>query len=222
MIRENLPSARPHLSLAVLAAWGLTVFLCGTASAAIVTHTPTSGPNPAPFSPAFGSVLPGDTAGIRYINFGVDYSNSVAVGVFNDPPPAFGGINTSGQIDLLAPVNGRIVVLGSTAQGLTSSVTVTAGSSSPNTLLLEVFNLNNALLGSQVNTLGGISTFGVTRGQADIASFRVSTPGSDTFGVDQVSIETPVGVPEPTACALMISLGWMGLGCYRSSRRSRR
>jgi hypothetical protein len=192
--------------------FAIAVISCQTSWALPVSHTPASGSNPAPFTPPFGAFTPGNEAGNRYIDFGVDYTNAAAVAVFNDPPPAFGGVNGSGIVDLLAPVNGRIVLLGTTTQGVTSSLTVTAGSAdSGGTLLLEVFDVNNALLDSEPNPVGGFSAFGITRSSPDIAYFRVSTTSGDTFGVDEVTIESPVAIPEPATVLLAACFGLFAL-----------
>jgi hypothetical protein len=180
--------------------------ICGTAWAVPVTHTPLSGPDPAPFTTPFGTVTPGNEAGTRYKDFGVVYDDATAVATFFDPPPAFGGINGGGIVDLLTPVTGRIVLLGTTTQGLTSSVLVTAGNAGAGDLLLEVFNINYFLLNSAQNVVGGFSSFGISRSMSDIAYFRVSTPTGDTFGVDEITIETPIGVPEPATTLMALGL----------------
>ena len=115
-------------------------------------------------------------------------------------------------------------MLGTTTQGLTNYVSVAAGNSDAGSLLLEVFDINNLLLASQSNISSGISTFGITRGLADIAYFRVSTPAGDTFGVDEVTIETPIatttGVPEPASIAVFGLIGMMMAVCHLLSPRA--
>ena len=180
--------------------------------AAVLTHTPSDGPNPAAVSPTFGTLVAGGAAGDRYVSFGVDYDAAGVVGVFNDPPLAFGGVNASGNVDLVSPVSGRLVVPDTTDQGATDFVSVLAGYADAGDLLLQAFDVNGALVGSTTNTVGGVSTLSITAPLDDIASFTVSTPVNDAFGVERVSVDTPVSVPEPTslACVGLVAAGLAG------------
>src|SRR5689334_21253741 len=81
----------------------------GVSTASTISFKPSSAPGVA-VSPIFGGVVAGGTAGTNYIGFGVDFSYGGTEGIFNDPPLAFGGVSGSNIIDLLSPVDGRIVV----------------------------------------------------------------------------------------------------------------
>jgi hypothetical protein len=180
----------------------LLLLVVALPSMAATTFTPDSFGGPFCLSPAFGTAACSLTN--QYINGGVVFSNTA---VFNDPPHAFSGINGSNVVDLIAPVLGSIVVFGTTNPGLTDSVSVLAGGANANTLRLDVFDVNNVLLGFSLNSLGGVSSFGVN--VAGIRSFSVWTPGNDTFGVQSITVGgiTPIGggqVPEPSSFALLL------------------
>mgnify|MGYP001806793640 CR=1 FL=1 len=172
-----------------------------TANAAIIYHQPSDRVPPVVVSPAFGPLAAGGTVGANYIAYGVDYTWAGIEGIFNDPPLAFGGVNGSNNVDLVSPVDGRIVLLNTLTQGLTNTVYVEAGNSAAGALRLDVFGiLGNLLQSAFLNPptgLNGRFTATITRSSYDIAFFRVS--GADTFGVNQVGIEAPVAaaVPEP-------------------------
>ncbi len=182
--------------------------------AALITHTPGDRVPPVVVSP--GSVAAGGVVGTNYIAFGVDYTFGGQEGVFNDLPLAFGGVNGSNVVDLLAPVDGKIVLLNTTTQGLTNFVSVLAGDAGAGNLLLSVFDVNGNLLGTATNG-NGVTTFSVNRPGFDIASFRVSTPAGDTFGVRRVTIEAPISaaVPEPATLAVFGLMGAAGFGYVR-------
>ena len=162
--------------------------------------------------------------GTAAIANGLDFSFGNAEGVFADNAEvdAICGINASGRCDLLTAVDGRIVLLGSTDQGFTNFFSAEAGISEEGALLLEVFGIDNGLLGSLSFTnaiLGpnGRGTASITRSAFDIAFFRIS--GADSFGVNLISIETPTGgIPEPATWGLMI----LGIGAVGGAMRLRR
>jgi hypothetical protein len=203
------------------------VLTAGSAQAVIISHVPNDGVPPVVKTPPFGPLVPGGDVGDAFIDFGVDYSFGGVEGIFDNgggDEGAMGGVNAGNILDLLSPVDGRIVVPGTLNQGLTSFLRVEAGFAANGTLRLDAFDINGVLLASALNgpPLGphGRTTMTIDRaGVFDIASFLVSTPGEDTFGVDQVDLETPQGVPEP-AGLLLIGLGALGLLGYRRQRRS--
>ncbi len=137
----------------------------------------------------------------QYTQGGVLFENTA---VFNDPPDAFGGINISNQVDLLAPIKGWIVLAGTTFPAVTDWISVSAGSAGAGSLLLTVYDIHGNFLGSAVNPGTGVSMFSVSA--AGIRSFTVSTPQSDTFGVQSISVGelTSAGVPEPST---LVTLG---------------
>jgi len=153
-------------------------------------------------TPAFGLLVAGGEVGTAGIDFGVDYSYGGIEGIFDNgggDEGAIGGINGSDILDLLTDVDGAIVVPGTTDPGLTSYLSVEAGHADEGTLLLEVFDMDGVLITSVVNglPLGPHQrlTMTIDRGDVyDIAFFKVSTPGADTYGVDQIDMETPVAV----------------------------
>src|ERR1043166_7003970 len=93
----------------------LSLSLGAAAQAQIIVHTPGNavGVNQ---TPAFSTLVAGGAVGTSLIAFGVDYSFGGVEGIFNDPPLAFGGVNGSGSLDLIAGVDGRIVTLNSLSQ----------------------------------------------------------------------------------------------------------
>ena len=200
----------------------LSISSFGVSQAAIISHVPNDGVPPVVKTPSFNPLVPGGEVGTAFIGFGVDYTSGNVEGIFDNggaDEGAFGGINITGVLDLLTPVDGKIVIPGTTNQGLTNFIFVEAGVSDEGSLLLEVFDIDGNLLSSVVNGLPlgphGRTTMTIDRvGISDIGFFRVSTPLNDTFGVDQVDIETPV-VPEPATVALL------GLGALSLIRRKR-
>ena len=177
----------------------LLVALCWPSMAG-TTFTPDSFGGPFCLSPPFGAAACSLTN--QYINGGVLFSNTA---IFSDPPDAFGGINGDNQVDLIAPVLGSIVVLGTVDPGTTDSVTVSAGNSAAGALRLDVFDVNHILLGFSFNPSEGVSSFGVNI--AGISSFAVWTPGEDSFGVRSITLGdvTPAGqVPEPGSFVFLL------------------
>lgn len=192
------------------------------ASAAVVTHD--ANDLAVPTSPAFGGVVAGGTVGTAATAFGVDYSFGNGEAIFDDGGgvEALCGLSVSGICTLTDDVDGRIVVLGSTNQGLTSSISVEAGFAADGSLTLSVFDLANNLLATTLNGPpagpNGRTTMTINRAAADIAYFRVS--GADAYGVNLVSIEGPIGagvVPEPATWAMMIG----GFGLIGAAARRR-
>lgn len=207
---------KPFTAVCVFAAG-----LASGASAATLTHSGSDfgGTLTSPFG------LLAEEAGTAFLDFGVDYSYGNVEGVFNDPPISFCGINLSGICDLVTDVDGRIVETGTTDQGLTNFVEVTAGNAAPNTLTLSVFDIGMNLIGEALNVNGGSDTFSFLSGDFDIAFFSVS--GDDTYGVRTVTIEEaiaagdppPAPVPLPAALPLLL-LGLGGLGLAGRRRRN--
>ncbi len=160
---------------------------------------------PHPTCPPFGPCPPEDQITTEYIGFGVDFTpfdGNPPTGVFTDPPDEFGGVNDAGILDLLTPVNGRIVELGTTTQGLTDIVCMSGGFVlGPSDLLLEAFDVNGALVGSSIADDGTdpdgrlIAVVDAGAGNNVIASFRVSTPTADSFGVLRICLDDPTPVP---------------------------
>jgi hypothetical protein len=152
----------------------------------------------------------------------VDYSYGGVEGIFSDPPNAISGVSANNIVDLLSDVDGAIVVPGTTTQGLTSYLSVEAGFAGAGNLLLEVFDVGGTLITSVVNgpPAGphGRQTMTIDRGGVfDISFFRVSTPASDTYGVNQIDVERPVAVPAPGA----LLLGGIGVGLVGWLQRRR-
>lgn len=200
----------------------LLVLLAAAACAAAIV-TPDSFGGPYCLSPAFGTAACAITD--QYSAGGVVFSNGTGTATFNDFPDAWGGISGLNTVDLLSPVQGFLVVLGSTTSGLTSSLSVEAGFSDPGDLLLEVFDAGNSLIASRVNGLDGLGPNGrslITLSVPGIHSFSVSSPVGDVFGVDQIELgaisSVPVaGVPEPGS-AWFIAIGLLGLLARRLRR----
>lgn len=166
-----------------------------------ITFEPASAAHPN--CPPFGACPPGIQVTIEYLTFGVDFTTfngHPPVGVFTDPPDKFGGVNASGDLDLVTPTCGRIVLLGTTTQGLTNFIGAAAGAvSGPADILLEAFDGAGGLIGSSIAD-DGVDADGdliaeVPDPSGSIASFCVSTPTADTHGVHFIYLDTPVIVP---------------------------
>jgi hypothetical protein len=198
--------------------------------AATITFGPGANPGIA-VSAVPAPLAAGGEVGTGYIGFGVDFSRGGREGVFCDEylgrsciVQAFGGVNGSGDLDLLTGVDGRIVVPGTLAQGLTSQIYAEAGYAAAGALLLTVYDIDGNGIGHVLNgnPVGphGRTTFSITAPGAMIASFAISSPGADGFGVDVISLATPIGIPEPSSLAL-IGGGILGLGLIRRRRGKR-
>ena len=169
--------------------------------AADITFEPISAPHPT--CPPFGPCPPGSQITTEYLAFGVDFTvfnGHPPTGVFVDPPEKFGGVNAQGDLDLLTPDCGRIVVVGTTDQGRTDFVAIAAGSvDGPADILLEAFNAAGVLIGSSIGDDGFDADGDVIAEVSDptqqIASFCVSSPTQDTYGHHFVYLNTPVVVP---------------------------
>jgi len=192
-------------------------------------------------SPAFGPVAPGGIATTQYQQFGLILSDRGAAGpavntaIFDDGGGvlAFSGVNGSGNVDLVSPVDGRFSLLNTTTQGLTNLVEVEAGFSDPGDLLLTLYDINGFILDTRLNGLDGNGPDGrslilISRLQADVASFRVSTPTNDLFGVNQIRFNTPVApaapgngaIPEPGTLGLLASAVLGSTGFVARRRRT--
>lgn len=191
-----------------------------TSFAQVVTHSGdqlvANGVSP---TPAVGLLV--EAVGTQAIQFGVDYSSGNVEGIFIDGGThALCGINSVGTCNLLTAVDGRIVVLGTTNQGFTNFINLIAGDSDPGGLTLSVFDQSGTLLQTATGA-GFLGPFSITRSAFDIASFSIG--GNDSFGVQSVSIETPMAavrqvaaVPEPATWAMMlIGFGSIGFSLRR-------
>jgi len=169
--------------------------------AADITFEPISAAHP--ICPPFGPCPPGMQITTHYLAFGVDFTvfnGHPPTGVFSDPPEKFGGVNAQGNLDLVTPDCGRIVVVGTTNQGLTNFLAISAGAvAGAADILLEVFNPAGALIGSSIADDGadgdGDLIAEVSDPTQQIASFCVSSPTLDTYGHHFVYLNTPVVVP---------------------------
>ena len=140
---------------------------------------------------------------VEYRALGVEFSDREAlppVAIYTDPPDSFAGLNKESKIDLLSNVNGRIVSSGTSTQGGTDLISVSAGLvASSDDILLEAFDASGAVVGSSLGDDGfdadghHVAIVDLT-GNPIITSFRVSTPTSDTFGVHQICLNTPLAV----------------------------
>ena len=160
---------------------------------------------------------------------GIDYSFGGVEGIFDDgagDEGSFAGVS-DGILTLFAPVDGRIVLPGTTTQGLTSFLSVEAGFSANGALLLMAFDSNGVLIASVANGLPlgphARTTMTIDRlGVYDIASFQVVTLAVNNFGVQQVSIEDPLAssiVPEPASFTIFCLASFLGIGGALSRRK---
>jgi hypothetical protein len=193
----------------------------GAASASTISFTPQSVPSVA-VSAAFSPLAPGGIVGANYIGFGVDFTFGGTEGIFNDPPLAFGGTNSSGVMDFVSPVDGRIVVAGTSTQGVTDFFSAEAGLSPPGALTLTAFDAAGNIIQSVLNDLplgpNARTTFSIAA--PGIAAFRIS--GANTFGVDGITLNTPSPAPQtplPATLPLLASaLGGLGFAAWRRKR----
>lgn len=200
----------------------------GPSFAAVITHVPDDRVPPVVLSPPFGALAAGGEVGTAFIDFGVDYSYGIREGIFNDGNAlAIGGVNAGGNVDLLAPVDGRIVLLSTTQPGLTDYLYVEAGIADVGNLLLQAFDLGGNLVGSVLNGLplgphNRTTMILDHTGTYDIASFVVTTSADDLFGVDQVGIDTPIagnGIPEPSTLIIWSLLGGLAIAAGLRRRK---
>lgn len=197
-----------------------TALFAAAGGAQAITFTAGSNPSVAT-SPPFGPVAAGGVLGTNYIAFGVDFTPGNAEGYFDDGGGvlAFAGVNSSGDVDLLTDVNGRIVKPGTLTQGVTDYFYAEAGYADVGSLTLTAYDLFGNVIATATNDvpLGtyGRTTFSITH--AGIAGFNIS--GSDTFGVDEIRLDTPTGgVPEAATWAMMVA----GFGLVGTAARRRR
>jgi hypothetical protein len=195
-----------------VSAFVLAAGLAGAANAFV------PGDAPVPVSPPGGPLAPGGEAADNYIDFGVDFTWGGVEGIFNDPPLAFGGVNGSGVVDLVSPVDGRIVVPGSLTTGSTSFFYAEAGFSADGSLTLELFDATETLVATLFNgpPLGANGRTTFTYNGAPISYFRIS--GQDSFGVNEILLDPQGVIPEPATWAMMIA----GFGLVGFAARRRR
>ena len=156
-----------------------------------------------PVCPPFGACPPAMQITTHYQAFGVNFAvfnGHPPVGVFTDPPDKFGGVNAQGNLDLITASCGRIVVVGSSQQGVTNFIAASAGSvGGPGDILLQAFNPAGTLIGSSIADDGvdpnGDLIAEVSDPTQQIGSFCISTPTGDTYGMHFVYLNTPVAVP---------------------------
>jgi len=196
------------------------------ASAGLISFTPDSN-GPPVLSPPFGPLAAGGAAGANYINFGVDFNfpGGPVVGIFSDPPDAFGGVNANGILDLITDVDGSIVVPGTTNPATTDYFYAEAGYADLGVETLTVYNSSLVPIGSATdnNPTGAFGRYTFAISTPGIAYFTISSP-NDSFGVDDISLNTPVGIgatPLPPTWTMLIA-GFVGLGffAYRGSKKN--
>ncbi len=167
----------------------------GTAS---VTITPNSNGGAYCLSPAFGPAT--CTLTSQYGGAGLMLSSTEPTSVFSDPPNAWGGVNKVGNVDLLSPIGGWLVIPGTSISATTNAITVEAGYAADGTIELFAYDLNGNLLGTAFNgePLGLFGRTTMSVNTPGIHSFVV-TGTSDTWGVDDLIFDalTPASVPEP-------------------------
>ena len=202
----------------------------GTIPAADIIFTPDDAAHPV--CPPFGACPPAMQITDQYLAFGVDFTvfdGNPPVGVFTDPPDKFGGVNGAGNLDLLTNTCGRIVVVGTQTQGATDLVGIEAGFvGGPNDLLLEVYDVGGAVIGSSIADAGigadGDLVAFVQLGSPTIASFCVITPTQDTYGLRRIHLNDPTGgVPAMGSAALLavvVTAALIGLLALDRRRRA--
>ncbi|MBY6203936.1 IPTL-CTERM sorting domain-containing protein [Halomonas denitrificans] len=186
----------------------------GGVPATDITFEPIDAPHAV--CPPFGACPPADQVTDEYLGFGVDFTpfgGNPPVGVFNDPPEKFGGVNAAGDLDLVTDTCGQIVVPGTTNPGRTDVIGVAAGGvGGPSDILLEAFDAGGALVGSSIADDGADGDGDIIAVVSDpngaIASFCVSTPTGDTHGVHFIYLNTPeAGLPQTTEVPSLSALG---------------
>jgi hypothetical protein len=216
-------------ALILISATALALLVSPAASSAsTISFTPGSVPTVA-VSSTFGGVVPGGVVGANYVAFGVDFSYGGTEGIFSDPPLAFAGVNGSNALDLVSPVDGRVVLAGTTTQGVTDFLSAEAGLSPVGLLTLTAFDVAGNIIQSVLNDnpLGpnGRTTFSISA--PGIAAFRIS--GANTFGVDGITLNIPSAVsaaPIPAALPLfataLLGLGVLGRRSVRTTKLRRK
>jgi hypothetical protein len=118
-----------------------------------------------------------------------------------------------------------IVLPGTTTQGLTDYISVEAGYAADGALLLTVFDQFGGVLGTRANGLDGSGPNGrslMILALPGIASFSISTPALDEFGVNQIELGDIRGagaIPEPGTYAMMAA-GLAALALVRRRKQS--
>lgn len=188
-------------------------------SATTISHAPSDGVPPVVITVALQPLAVGGEVGTAFLTYGADYSWGGVEGIFldTDGVAAFAGIDQLNVLDLHHPVDARIVLLGTTDQGFTDYIEVEAGFAAANELLLQAFDIDGNVVGSATNgpPLGphGRQTLIIDlAGSFEIAHWRTSCSGQAAFGVNQVTIGTPI--PEPSTGAL-VCLGLSALCSFR-------
>ena len=220
---------------AAIAALAASLALGGAARATTIVFTPSSGGfGGVVETPWMGDVPGGGLLGSHYTGFGVDFSYGSGEVYVNetDPPDApiytFAGVS-GGKHNFFFPVDGRIVLPGTLTTGVTDFISIFGGASYTGLLQLSAYGTAGNLLGSTINTcpndpmsnaFGCFSQLSISA--AGIASFKVESLsdelGPDSFGVREITLNTPTAIPEPGGWLLMI-LGFGAAGALLRVRR---
>jgi hypothetical protein len=219
-----------------IAAFAATLILGGAAHATTIVFTPSSGAfgGGVVETPWLGAVPAGGLLGSHYKGFGVDFTYGASEVYVNetDPPDApiytFSGVS-NGQHNFFFPVDGRIVLPGTLTTGVPDFISIFGGASYTGLLQLSAYGTAGNLLGSTINTcpndpmsnaFGCFSQLSISA--AGIASFKVESLsddlGPDSFGVREITLNTPTAIPEPGGWLLMI-LGFGAAGALLRARR---
>lgn len=200
--------------------WKPMILLAAAAGLATAANAFVPADASVPVSPAFGPLAPGGALGTNYIDFGVEFTWGGVEGIFSDPPLAFAGVNASGNLDLVSPVDGRIVAPGTLITSSTTFFYAEAGFAADGSLKLELFDATETLVATLFNgpPLGANGRTTFTYSGAPISYFRIS--GADTFGVNEIRLSPGTApIPEPATWALMIAgFGLIGLAARRQRK----
>ncbi len=196
-------TARDNESVAPASPAGLPTF--------DIVFTPDDAPHAV--CPPFGSCPPADQITDEYIGFGVDFTafdGNAPIGVFTDPPDKFAGVNAQGNLDLLTDTCARIVATGSQTQATTDLVIIEAGLvSGASAIELQVYDLGGSLIDSAIADQGtGVDGDVIAVVQASgIASFCVTTPTNDSYGLRRIYLNDPGAAAPTMGSAALLALG---------------
>lgn len=131
------------------------------------------------------------------------------------PLTSWAGVSATNNVDLLTPVNVQVVLPGTTNQATTGYIAVEAGFAASGNLLLSVYDISGSLIATRANGLDFIGPHGRSLmvlgvppigspfgGQVNapfsgplsgIAFFIITTPGIDTFAVNQIWVGDTIG-----------------------------